>query len=223
MGERKIDKLIIGSGDEECLIKALDDGDVKLLSKYLAMPKAEELCKRWAPLARETHLTRFFVKYKIPFYLYYSISNAFQESAYDEIKNNPYILVAFFPLARSAWSSIDSIGKQLGISVDSDLRLIGAIEFLLYLELDLGKTAITRDEITERLIKLLKNKRLAVLALQIGIKHRVICSFYASDGSLMVQSLGAAAIESNLATMLRKQAEKGKCRAYVESFTSSSE
>ncbi|WP_246587824.1 AAA family ATPase [Alteromonas lipotrueiana] len=198
LGKQKISKLISHVGDEKILLDLIDRRDIKSLTACIAEPIAIELCNRWAPISEETKLLRFFIEYDIPVSLFGYVDRVFKYDAVDRIQANPYSLLAFFPSSPSIWRNVDKTGKALKFSKDAEQRLIGATEFIFYLALETGDTAIPKSELLSRLSKLLKSDVLANKAMQATCQKKAICSFISSAGNLMFQSLGAAVIESSL-------------------------
>lgn len=203
LGKQKIDKLIASVGDEKKLVELLDGRNTALLSTYLSEPIALELCNRWDQISEETELLHLFIEHKIPHYLFPKVNRVFKYDVVNRIRANPYSLLAFFPSSKSIWQVVDNIAKKLGFARDSEQRLIGATEFLLYQKLDNGSTAIPKVELLLQLRKLIKSSILPEKAIQTSCLKKAICSFQSSDGTHMFQSLGAAVIESSLEKHVR--------------------
>lgn len=197
-GKQKISKLISHVGDEKALLDLLDRRDFQSLSACLAQPIAIELCNRWAPISEETKLLRFFIERDIPYTLFHHVGSVFKYDAVERIRSNPYSLLAFFPSKPSIWRIVDRIGQALKFSYDSEQRLVGATEFIFYLALEMGDTALYRSELLLRLNKLLKSDVAANKAIQTACRKKAICLFRSPEDHLVFQSLGAAVIESSV-------------------------
>lgn len=202
LGKRKVKQLISGVGNELLLIDLLDKGKYLHLADIIAEPICKVLCERWQPLQNEMALARFLTEHKLSPMMTKQITRICRVNAVARLKSNPYALLAFASTSRNLWRTVESISSKLGFEKDSEIRLIGAVEHVLYGALRSGDTALPINELLAKASKLLGSQIRAKKAIEAACKTKAICSFKTATNNIMFQTIGAALIEASVEDMI---------------------
>lgn len=225
-GSRRVNQLFDYFNAEQ-ILRYLNSGNSDALATAIPKPIAERVVEAWSSLKRESDLIEFFTKYDVPSNVADALLSMSMDNALlERITHNPYCLVALMQPSLASWKIIDRLAASYEIQGDDERRLTGAIEFLMYRNLDIGHTAIAESELKIHLSKLLKRETLFESAILAASRNRAIC-YFNNDSVRYFQSVGAALIESSVEKSVQG-ALKGippllnNDFAFVESFAEAS-
>jgi exodeoxyribonuclease V alpha subunit len=196
LGPRKVKKLMKKIGASE-LIRLMDVSNYLAISDVIAEPIAKALCLSWSPLHNEMKLARFLMDNNFEPSLSKKIIKVCKINTIDRIKQNPYSLLAFGTITKNFWNTIDKAASKLGFSKSDAKRKVGAVEYVLYQQLQTGDTAIPEDKLRELTLRLLGTEKYNENAIEEAGKVKAICCFM-KDGVRYFQTVGIATIESQL-------------------------
>ncbi len=132
------------------LTKILDEGEVTPLLDIITLKKSYILLAGWKLHKEQMQVVAWLDEHGIDSSFGSIVWSVWGKQAIDKLEINPYRLLAF-----CTWNKVDRLGKQLGIPVNSHVRLIGAIEQAAYDQLEQGNTVCTYDSLYQRLLELL--------------------------------------------------------------------
>jgi exodeoxyribonuclease V alpha subunit len=121
------------------------------------------------------------------------LRRAWGDSALAMLKRNPYFLLAF-----AGWSKVDNAALKLGIALDDDRRLVGAVEAVLYERLQQAHTLADFPTLFDRVSRLV-GRPLADRAIDLAVADDAVCG----DREAGYQAFGAAALEQGIAARIR--------------------
>lgn len=207
-GKAKVRKLINAFGTES-LVAALNNGKVSHLAEIIPLNLAEAIVTKWQSIQNEIDTTAFLMENQIDISLVKRILRICQTNTVERLKTNPYGLVAFRGIIRSLWKTIDRLGAKLSIPIDDNRRLVGAVEYALYGELEKGHTACPLPVLIKSIAPYLGSAELIDQALDIALSQKAIC-IKKMEKDILIQPIGAAVIENEVENHLRSLLQTGQ-------------
>lgn len=201
-GRAKVDKLISTFGAEN-LVKTLNAGNASHIGEVINPTIAENVVHAWHSLQNEIATVEFLMSHDFEPDLAQKIIKVCRNNTVERLKENPFALIAFKGLHKNLWDALDATAEKLGIKKDDPRRLVGAVENLLYERLSEGHTACSPDECIRLIAPILGDTSLAAYAIQSSLDRRAVC-VTTVDGKKFIQPLGAAIIESQLESRIRR-------------------
>jgi len=201
-GKAKAQKLIREFGAEN-LVQTLNAGKADHIAEVVSSQIAEAVVKAWQSLLNEIATAEFLMEHNFEPDLAKKIIKVCRTDTVERLKQNPFGLIAFRGLHKNLWNAIDATGRKLGIANDDPRRLVGAVEHVLYERLSDGHTACPVTECINLVSRTLNNRSLALPAIQCALDRKAICTTQV-DGETCVQPLGAAIIEGQLESRIRR-------------------
>lgn len=192
IGETKANALYEAFGDE--LMSLLDSGDVNALQTILATPMAMRLVTVWADHRDDAAVIAFLDAHGFDARLANRLRRVWGGQTLQMLETNPYYMLAFAP-----WSATDAAARKLGVALDDERRLVGAVEAALYTRLHDAHTLTSAAMLRERVAKLLGAAGgQAGQAVELALMEGAIVG----DDSRGYQPVGAAALEARIAERL---------------------
>lgn len=201
-GKAKVEKLIREFGAEN-LIQTLNAGNTSHIGEVINPAIAEEIVDVWLSLNNEIATAEFLMEHNFEPDLAKRIIKVCRTDTVERLKQNPYGLIAFKGLHKNLWSALEATGKKLGIENDDPRRLVGSVEHVLYERLSDGHTACPVDECIRLIKEVLGDRKLAESAVNHALDRKAVCVRILDDQKY-IQPLGAAIIESQLESRIRK-------------------
>lgn len=192
IGESKAKALYTAFGDG--LVSILDSGDVNTLQTVLTAPMATRVVAAWAEHQAEAAVIVFLDKHGFDVRLANKLRRVWGGRAIEMLELNPYYMLAF-----SNWTRTDAAARKLGVALDDERRLVGAVEAVLYARLQDAHTLAPSDLLHRRVTALLGVAgQHAGRAVELALLEGAIVGNEV-DG---YQAIGAAALESRIAERL---------------------
>lgn len=179
------------------LVEILKEGNVYLLSKVLNLELARRLVYAWKTVQSDIDTINFLTDHNFSPRLARKVISICREDTVDRLKKNPYALVCFGNVSKNIWKTVEDCSKALGLSLDYEGRLIGAIEHVLYESLRDGNTAMGKQALLEGAEKLLRSRRRAEKGLKLALKKKALCVYPRRSGELF-QLAGVGILEQTL-------------------------
>lgn len=210
IGIAKAEALYRALGNELAL--ALTNGNIEALEAVLTPSMAQKIVGAWQARLPEAELMAFLDSYGFDLRLASRISRAWGDKAREMIELNPYFMLAF-----SGWATVDRAAKRLGISLDDDHRLIGAVESALYDRLQRSHTLVDHDKLA-RLVRKNLGSGDATRAISLAVAELAVYG----DSSSGYQASGAWSLERGIekrikAMLAGEAAEQGNLLLDLES------
>jgi exodeoxyribonuclease V alpha subunit len=177
----------------ERLAPTLVAADVDALEAVLTRPMAVRLVETWAQKRVEAETVEFLDAHGLDWSLATKLRRAWGDSALTMLKRNPYFLLAFV-----GWSKVDNAALKLGIALDDDRRLVGAVEAVLYERLQQAHTLAAHVTLADRVARLV-GRALVERAIDLAVAEGAVCG----DREKGFQAFGAAALEQGIAARIR--------------------
>jgi exodeoxyribonuclease V alpha subunit len=191
IGAVKAKRLWDEFGDRLHLV--LSEGLREPFAAILSPPVVEQLLEAWAQKRQEAKTIDFLDAHGFEWTLAAKLRRVWGAKVLDVLQGNPYQLLAF-----ASWPVVDAAARKLGIELDDDRRLVGAVEACLYHRLLSGHTATPPAELGDRLAGLV-GRRLIGRALDLAVAEGAASKTH--DGRL--QPFGAWALEQGIARRVR--------------------
>lgn len=201
-GKAKAERLIREFGAEN-LVQTLNAGRAAHIGEVINPAIAEKIVEVWLSLKNEIATAEFLMEHNFEPDLAKRIIKVCRTDTVERLKQNPYGLIAFKGLHKNLWGALEATGKKLGIENDDPRRLVGSVEHVLYERLSDGHTACPTDECIRLTKEVLGDRKLAESALHHALDRKAVC-VRSIDGQKYIQPLGAAIIESQLESRIRK-------------------
>lgn len=128
IGEAKARALHEFFGDR--LAPTLDAGDADALQAVLTAPMATRVVAVWAEHHAEAAVVVFLDKHGFDIRLANKLRRVWGAQALQMLELNPYYMLAF-----TSWARTDAAARKLGVGLDDERRLVGAVEAALYARL----------------------------------------------------------------------------------------
>ena len=193
IGECKAKALYDAFGDD--LTSILDAGDVEALWTVVTASMADRLVEVWAEMRAEGAVVAFLDKYGFDVRLANKLRRVWGSQAIEMLELNPYCMLAF-----ASWRVTDSAAGKLGVALDDERRLVGAVEAALYERLQNAHTLTSACMLAERVAKLLTaDSSTASAAIDLALLESAIVG----NSVRGYQPVGAAALESRIADRIR--------------------
>jgi exodeoxyribonuclease V alpha subunit len=133
------------------LYAILDNGDVKRLEEVMTAEAASNLAEAWHRWGDSFTLQWLQAK-GFSVALGRKVIDYFSPHPAIKIEEDPYRLISF----AADWAATDKLARDVfGIAEDDPRRLAGSVEEALYGAFDAGHTCVTRNEVTQRVGRLL--------------------------------------------------------------------
>lgn len=200
-GKAKV-KLLVDTFGAEVLVRILNTADVTILSKAISIDLARKIINTWQSIQNEISTISFCIENKISISIAYRILKVCKINTVERIKKNIYGLVAFRGIEKKIWETIEELRLKLSIEDSDEKRLIGAVEYALYGQLDQGHTACFLSDLKNLIYYYLKDKNLVESSLATALANKVICIKNVNN-QILVQPIGIAIIESEVEKQLR--------------------
>ena len=187
IGERKAKALYKAFGDR--LASILAEGDVEALQAVLSASTAERLVFVWREKQAEVAVVSFLDEYGFDVRQANKLRRVWGTQVMEMLNLNPYYMLAF-----SNWRQTDAVAIKLGLKLDDERRMVGAVEAVLYSRLQDSHTVTSASLLRERVTKLVgfnAADRAIELALEEGAVIGNVKNGY--------QPVGAAALEEQIA------------------------
>lgn len=191
IGETKANRLWDAFGER--LPATLAAGDVDALGDVLTRPMAIRLVEVWAEKRVDAETVEFLDRHGLDWSLATKLRRAWGDSALEMLKRNPYFLLAF-----ASWSRVDNAALKLGIALDDERRLVGAVEAALYGRLQQGHTLADYDTLVQ-LVGRMVGRPSAARAIELAVAEGAVCGGREAG----YQAFGAAALETGIADRIR--------------------
>jgi exodeoxyribonuclease V alpha subunit len=175
------------------LHRVLSEGRIEPLEGFLSPAVAQQLIEAWAQKREEAETIDFLDAHGFDWRLASKLRRVWGAKVLQVLNDSPYQLLAF-----ASWPVVDAAAKKLGVDLDDDRRLVGAVEACLYHRLLSGHTATPRDALGDRLALLL-GRRLVGRSLDLAISEGAASQ--TDDGRF--QPFGAWALEQGIARRVR--------------------
>lgn len=189
IGEAKARALHEVFGDR--LAPTLDAGDVDALQAVLTAPMATRVIAVWAEHQAEAAVVVFLDKHGFDIRLANKLRRVWGAQALQMLELNPYYMLAF-----TSWTRTDAAARKLGVGLDDERRLVGAVEAALYARFQDAHTLTPATLLHQRVATLLGVAgRHAGRAVELALLEGAVIGNDA-DG---YQPIGAAALESRIA------------------------
>jgi exodeoxyribonuclease V alpha subunit len=203
LGRAKIKKLmdLIGS---DALITLLNEGKVQVLSDVINPAIAEKMVSSWQLLKNEIDTINFLNEHKFDAALSQKVIKLCKKNTVERLKINPYALVCFGSITRNIWRTLERVARKLKIKKDDDRRLVGGIEHVMYSRLQMGHTAITKQDLVLQATEILGSEVLSLEGVVAALRCKAVCVVELSSGVQLIQSVGPAYIEQSLERRLMR-------------------
>ena len=133
------------------LYAILDHGDVKRLEEVMTAEAASNLADAWQRWG-DTFTLQWLQAKGFSVALGRKVIDYFSPHPAIRIEEDPYRLISF----AADWATTDKLARDaFGIAEDDPRRLAGAVEEALYAAFDAGHTCVTRNEVSQRVGRLL--------------------------------------------------------------------
>ena len=191
IGECRAQALYAAFGDR--LTALLDASDAEALGSVLPADTAQGLVQAWAKQREEAALVAWLDAQGFEVRLAHKLRQVWGEQAQAMLEANPYYLLAF-----ASWDVTDAAALKLGVALDDDRRLIGAVEAALYRRLQDAHT-LTAADLLRRKLRPWLPQHLTDRAIALALAEGAIVG----DDSAGYQPIGAAALEARVAERIR--------------------
>jgi exodeoxyribonuclease V alpha subunit len=198
-GDKKI-KLLLREIGAEALVALLNDKNHIPIADVLHEDIAKKIIHAWGFLKDEINTIQFLEEHDFGPALSRKVISLAKANTVERLKNNPYSLVCFNSITRNLWTALDSCAEKLDIPKDDLRRLQGAVETILYQQLQNGHTAYPLLDVMFLAKEKLGDDSLIKPAINAALANKAICVY--EDKSTAVkylQLIGPAYIEINLA------------------------
>ena len=192
VGEVKALALFDEFGDD--LADILSAGDVERLSQVLTRETSARIVEAWSEHQAEAELVDYLDTRGFSPRLAGQLRRAWGVQALDVLERNPYFMLAF-----AAWRTVDAAARLTGVQPDDPRRMVGAVETVLYQELQAGHTLTERQRLLPSIRKLLGNGNHET-ALELALEEGAVVG----DDVGGYQAVGAAALETRIAERIRR-------------------
>lgn len=189
IGETKAKALYEVFGER--LVEILGAGDIDALQAVLTAPMATRVVAVWAEHQAEAAVVDFLDKHGFDIRLANKLRRVWGPQALQMLELNPYYMLAF-----TGWAQTDTASRKLGLALDDERRLVGAVEAALYSRLQDSHTLTSSTLLRKRVATLLGMAgRHADRAMEIALLEGAVVG-NDIDG---YQPIGAAALELRIA------------------------
>ena len=193
IGETKAKALYEAFGDQ--LASKLDAGDAGALEAVLTASMAARVIAAWAEHQAEAAVIVFLDRHGFDARLAHKLRRVWGDQALQMLERNPYYMLAF-----TGWARTDAAARKLGIALDDERRLVGAVEAALYIRLQDAHTLTPAALLHQRVATLLGVAgKHAARALDLAQLEGAVVGNHANG----YQAIGAAALESHIAERIR--------------------
>ncbi len=191
IGDGKAQRLWEAFGER--LAPTLSAGDIDALEAVLTRSAAIRLVEVWADKKIEAEAIDFLDAHGFDWRLATTLRRVWGAKALDVLRTNPYHLLAF-----ASWPAVDGAALKLGVGLDDERRLVGAVEATLYDRLQQGHTLTDRETLLGR-VAIRLGRQLAAQAIELATAEGAVCGTDARG----YQAFGAAALEKGIACRIR--------------------
>ena len=191
IGERRAHDLYAAFGDR--LTALLDAADSETLASVIPADIAKGLVQGWATKREEAALVAWLDAQGFDVRLANQLRRVWGGQAQAMLEANPYYMLAF-----ASWDVTDAAALKLGVALEDDRRLLGAVEAALYLRLQDAHTLTSADRLRQKLRAWLPH-HLMDKAIALALAEGAIVG----DASAGYQPIGAAALEARIAERIR--------------------
>lgn len=190
IGYARAAKLADRFGDE--LPRLLAGGDPQPFAEILGQSGAQLLVEAWREDLARNDIVVWLDEMGLDPRLAGKIVKLWGAEAASNLRANPYLLMAL-----ANWREVDDVARRLGTARDHKLRLVGAVEAVLYRALHQQDTWVSDQEVERGVTKLLGSQALAQRA--VSIAHDIGAAVKCGAGW---QPAGAAMMERYVARRL---------------------
>lgn len=183
----------------ERLYAILGDGDAVAMTEILGEERAYQLVAAWREKLAEGDVVVWLDENGFDARLAKKVVTLWGDQAAAKLRKQPYTMMAL-----ADWPAVDAAGRRLGILPDDPVRLVAAVEAVLYERLDEHHTWTDGSTLTGGVAKLLNcSRKTAQEAIEIAVAHRA--AFAVGHG---FQPAGAHMMERYVVDRIRQMLEE---------------
>ncbi|MQY42795.1 AAA family ATPase [Epibacterium sp. SM1969] len=149
IGRAKAKALWANLGEE--IYTALNDPSDPQIGALIGEDLARTARDAWKTLETEIAAWRWCDALGLPASLSSRLSAIYGNELSERMQENPYRILAF-----TSWKTAERLARAIQIPPHDERRLVGAVEAVIFGQLDRGHTAIERGDLLKRLSKLLE-------------------------------------------------------------------